>query len=1118
MAKDKVKVPSIKISNQRAGVAFGGVIYSSDVAVGYNADPTKLNINVALDTKLSKKRDFLISKNDLDLTSPVDIQIADEPLFKNMFLHSYNISTGVSSKLLNLTYIDGSALLDRIFVGLIHEHFQVDKEKHMVPNVVEFDARCPTIEIVNVEGTDMPVCASEGTTLHKGLKSYKYLASPTGIPGRPYQIYMQNKKVLWEGGYIVLGREEFTEVNCDIRDVSYGFEDLLNSLEDKEFGWGIKIDKSRYTVTKDSNLLQRSYTGTVKDVLQNWGNDLKISYYWDFTQKDPTLVIISNADRSVDKKVEKAAADIEKLDQGMEGSSGSSGSSGAAGKATDFIINSKSQEVTLDGTLSQAYSSIFTVGPKAKSESTRKTSDVYFSCQTIEDIAASGNISGRHPRDVKISLGLGKYSKDLRDIWNARKAISITMTDNGSLDQSLGYFRALGFHDVMPVTFGGQGPAFNRFREMVVGMCSLTQMFTNQAGKQDSDTFLEDLNNPGGYEIFIGLYDESLKSLHSSIESEIEGGYLGKHYLLGAPKSESFDGSSEHKTSMKSETRPASQYYSLNQHYKTPLAKFAKKIQDLRINRLAQSDDVYINKLYDETNKLKFNILDECNQKDKDKNLYKDSMKRGFYHFEREANWATFQEDIDNLVNPNKLQLQNWLDNEGFLIYEGDKERVKTNMLKDYVPFNSEIPMILQFIEQMPNKLKTMIDAGEASDKKVVVCMVKTGTGQEGMQKTPTNGVPGGSPNDQGITTIGSPGTGYITINPSMKTYHENVNITGRFVETRGGMRNPIEEINALRSLCDRTVSAKSDAQSKFKTKCERDFMQELCSSTNFGQEDKTCGEAEALKDSLYNLELEPDIRSKQTDKHGIYADCIHLTRFNPQVKITKGGLTKYLFQDVRDSAYSVENDRGAVDIIYPSENPHNGMIIYDTESTTTDLGVRKVLDPINGSRVAINKRASSVQYQTKDITQDITSVVNDDNEAKLAEGDVPTDIVADVDNIQKKDGNDQDYTELQTLTAEKYHERLRGNINDIQIEEPRKSYSFKIYVSALDSLTELVALLKPENGLDSMSINMDEGGFNISVNLSNRASSNVALKEIFNKVGAQAKEVGRKFSTLRST
>ena len=524
------------------------------------------------------------------------------------------------------------------------------------------------------------------------------------------------------------------------------------------------------------------------------------------------------------------------------------------------------------------------------------------------------------------------------------------------------------------------------------------------------------------------------------------------------------------------------------------------------MNRLSQSEDVYVNKLFDETNKLKFNILDECNQKNKDKSLYKDSMKSGFYHFEREAHWATFQEDVDNLLSPNQLQLQSWADNGGHLIYEKDKERLKTNMLKQYVPFNADLPMLIQFIKKMPPKMKAMLAAGEATDKKVVVCIVKTGSG-EGTQTVPMD--------PDGGTIIGNETDGQIHVRPDFKKYKVKNIKSGRIVQSKGGKRNPIEEINALKSLCDRTTSAKSDAQSKFKTKCERDFMQELCSSTNFGQADKTCGEAEAIKDSLYNLELEPDIRSATSDKHGIYSDYIELRRFNPRVRVTVGGDQGHLFQDTRAAAYSGNDDRGTVDIIYPSENPHNGMIIYNTDSTTTDLGVRKVLDPINGSRVKINKRASSVQYQTKDITQDITSVVNDENQAKLEKGEVPTDIVADVDNKQGADGS-QGYTELQTLTAEKYHERIRGNISDIQIDEPRKSYSFKIF-SDPAGFAALQPLLTPEKGLDSMSVNIGEEGLSLSVALSNRASADVALKEIYNKTGPIAREQGRKNSTLRS-
>jgi len=192
-------------------------------------------------------------------------------------------------------------------------------------------------------------------------------------------------------------------------------------------------------------------------------------------------------------------------------------------------------------------------------------------------------------------------------------------------------------------------------------------------------------------------------------------------------------------------------------------------------------------------------------------------------------------------------------------------------------------------------------------------------------------------------------------------------------------------------------------------------------------------------------------------------------------------------------------------------------MLIYNRNLTVTDLGVRKVYDPINGNLIRIDPRASSVAYQLKDISQDVTSLINDERRQEIRKGEIPQIIVADVDNITGKDG-ETSYRKLQTLTAQAYHERLRGNIGDIQITEPRKSYTFKIYVDSVDGdMQTLISLLTPENGLESLSINMDEGGLSISVSLSNRASADVALQEIFNKVGPLAREVGTKFATQRS-
>ena len=1097
MARDRAKVPTINISNQKAGMAYGGVIYSSDVSVGYNAEATQLNINAVLDTQLSKTRNFLINKGHLDLTSPVNINIGNSEMFKNMFLNSYSINTGVDNKTLSLSYTDGSALLDRIFVGLIHEHFQVDKQKHLVPNLVKFDVSCPQLEQTNTG----PVCSEQGTTEYKDVKVMKKLASPSGIVGRPYVVYHQNKRNIWEGGYIVLGREEFSEVECDLKDVSYGFDDFLKALSNKKNGFGINIDTSRYIYTDEVNLLQRSYSGTAKDVLQSWGNDLGISYYWDFTKNFPTLSIISNADRSVDVKVEATAAAITSLDKGQNG-----GTSGSA--ATDLVINSKNESVSLDGTFSQAFSSTFNVGPKAKNESKRKTSNIVFKCQSIDSIIASGISSGRSPRDIKTSCALGKFSPDLRDVWNIRRAISLHASKG--IDAARGYYQALGFIDVVAVNYASD--LSKDLVQHVFDTANVTGMIGSHSKfNGTSEQMQEEIR---GYKVFLAVYDESFKSLSTNIESEIADGFLGRHYIYGAPKSESFDFTGASKIQETAETKPASNYYSLNQHYKTPIAKFAKKVQDLKINRAEEQDDVHINKLYDELNKMSFDAADECSQKKRDKSLYKDAFKRGFYHFERDAPWATFQEDVESLLNPFKLSSRPYFDDDGKgqVSHYSDrvKERVKTPLLKEYTPFMQPPPLLTSMGAELPPKIHHMMLEGEASSKKFVIVLVR-GEGERGLMK---------------MDEIGD-----LSIAYNFKQEEENsVEGSQTSVNTLGGKRNPIEEINALRSLCDRHTEAMTDATAELKTVCERDFVEELCSSKLFGQSDKTCGEAQAIADSLYDLELQTDIKRGGV-KEGIYADCITLSRTKDFEKVETtfsqanlGAMTKELTtDDVSMPLYAdtkVHQDGAPiiskVDIIYPSENDHNAMLIYNRQSTITDLGVRKVFDPINGARVPISKTSSSVKYQVKDITQDITSVINEDNKQKILKGEVPTNIVADIESRSQFEGG-VNYSLLQNMTAAKYHERLRGNLSDLQVIEPRKNYNFTIFVDSVLGLNSLIALLKPENGLESLSVSMSEGGFSINITLSNRASADVELDQIYRKVGPIAKEVGAKFSTLRS-
>jgi hypothetical protein len=433
----------------------------------------------------------------------------------------------------------------------------------------------------------------------------------------------------------------------------------------------------------------------------------------------------------------------------------------------------------------------------------------------------------------------------------------------------------------------------------------------------------------------------------------------------------------------------------------------------------------------------------------------------------------------------------------------------------------------------MPDKIKAMMASGEASNKKVVVFCIKINSKEaepppkEGQQKKnlPDFNLPAGLsgvPGKLSTLRIGRlfPGLdAYLEITPNFKKERK----AGKSVpaNTIGGMRNPIEEINALSTICDRNVEGKQNAVEDMKTACERDFTEELCAQTNFGQKDTTCGEAEIYKDSLYDTELSQDMRTvRKTGKFkvgGIYADAIQLTRVNIDAPVSyTGGAKQKLWSDERFDL----TDSNVVNIIYPSENNNNARILYNRDTTVTDQGVRKVFDAMNEVRVPIDKRASVIKYQTKDITQDITSLINDEVRAEIKESGIPTNIVADVEALPPLKSGKLTYTQMQSMSARAYHERLRGNVNNLQVHEPRKSYSYKLYVSEPSQIKELLKLLKPENGLESVSISIDEGGFYISVSLSNRASADVKapwMKDIYNKVGPIARETSRKFATIRS-
>ena len=1121
MAKDKVSVPSIQVGLNEPGIAYGGVIYSSTATMGYNGEPTKLDINVALDTTISSTlnsgnpRDFTISKEDLDLTSPVEIKFSKASFFKNMFLTSYDISTDVDSKVMNLQYSDGSILLDRVFVGLIHEHFEIDPVKNKVLNLVELNVKCPkkvaqkinissydsVADQSNIHSTDKPYLVCSSTETETSVRRvYRKLANPTGDPRFNYKVLRQDSGNIWAGGFIVVGKEEFSESECDVKDVSYTFKDIIDGIR----SFGIRVDLSRFPNRKNINQLTKNYSGTIKDVLQNWANDLGVSFYWDFSQTKPTLGIVNLSDKSIQSKFESAIASIDALDKG-HGSDMISGS--------DIVINSKNHTVDLDGTYSQAFSSNLTRGPSAKQKERKSSSPVIFSCQTLNSIAQQKRgrnyINGMLWQDFFVSMCLSKYAKGLRDQFNLRNAILHDVAATNAGDESAidpeGYFRALGLREVFPLSYTRKGGnatesrVTNAIMAEVQGSLGLSNMFAQTL--QNLDLHYGENYKPNFYAM-IAVVDENLKNTNQSIESSIADNFLGRHYTLAAPAAEYFDCNPYYKILETLQTVPSSEFYGQTQHYKTPMAQFAQSITDLKIDGMVTDGDLYKNNLYSETNKLIEQFQENCT-----KDFFKKNRERGFFHFERNASWFANQRDIDNLLNPYRLTTQDAGDAGTKYSYVPDNvvDRVRVDLTAPYKLFIHDVPLIMG--EAVRNALRQFSD-----EQGRAITEDSPGVNKEMLRLL--NVI------DQEQMRSGNVKVVIALAGNRSDSADNNPYRIGDIEITPPNLRrNTIEEINALQSLCTRSNETLNSDVDECTTLCENDFVEEMCSSKILGQDKLNCGDLEAIRDSAFATELEPD-GADQIKGLSISLKRLNTTRTNV-VEVVPGGGKVVKTLDLGDELYSDVKSGETVNnalhfITAPSQYGHQGVLKYNRDLTITDFGQRSVLDGLDKTKPIIKPTVSSVKYQTQDITQDIVSIYDPENRQGIIEGEIPIDILADITG-QISTNKDDEYLQLQSISAVNYHNLLKSNISSQQVTTPRETVTYKIYLDQSSGLSSLLLYLKQENGLSGLTLSADSNGYYIAATFSNRPPKTPEMEAIFRMTKPIAQSVQPKMSFYRS-
>jgi len=345
-------IPQIIASN-----SGGGIVYSIDFQKQFSSEPSKVTYKV-----VNSSGTYSLPQ----IESEASISFGGFSF--SGYVYSYELDESVSGKVLSITLIDKSVVLDKKYITVFRR------------GLLGFDGTKKTITIpVKFDSTDEYYIIQNSQLVKKNFTN--------GSVTR--DVYGGNKTI---GDIIIVGEEETAETRCEIPSSSYTFDQLKAAV-------GSSVSGFSSCPISDSKVKQ-TYEGSVRSVLNSWCQDFGYSFYWDysantlrfFDAKSPVFSIPTSVS---DKKI------ISKRS-----------SKSAEGKYNQIAVNY----------FAKPYN------PKTASASSSKTSysTKQLSCYNVSyfiDKSLSENSStiyggGRDLDEFIISAALGYVSPMLRKIYN----------------------------------------------------------------------------------------------------------------------------------------------------------------------------------------------------------------------------------------------------------------------------------------------------------------------------------------------------------------------------------------------------------------------------------------------------------------------------------------------------------------------------------------------------------------------------------------------------------------------------------------------------------------------------------------------------------------------------
>jgi len=241
----RVTIPEIK------GNFYGGYPYTVDLQIGSFETASTLTIKVVNETGI-------YSTPALSWENMVSIVMGS--LTFNGYLVEYKNVRGVTQKELELIYVDCSNLLDKYYIGL-HKRHGINPNAPKFSNSMNYkgyvdDYAGKISDYLIIVGHEIHPCDINKDGIIDDADFVAQIDYCDPCPTCPPDKQIHKCKTL---------------PDLVIMDVGYSFDELCSRI-------GIKPPN-----IKNITSIVRSYSGTLRDVLQAWCNEFALSFYWKFS-------------------------------------------------------------------------------------------------------------------------------------------------------------------------------------------------------------------------------------------------------------------------------------------------------------------------------------------------------------------------------------------------------------------------------------------------------------------------------------------------------------------------------------------------------------------------------------------------------------------------------------------------------------------------------------------------------------------------------------------------------------------------------------------------------------------------------------------------------------------